>query len=100
MMDHPTVAHVTVTNESPDNSLTKTIERMVDHVQAIHLDPFDVLLGTIYNRSLLDEINENWDIDPLTSDVSLSSTGTTETDGIRLYNAQYTDQVKDVPKDW
>jgi hypothetical protein len=73
---------------------------MVDHVQAIYLDPFDVSLGTIYNRSLLDEINANWDLAPLANTASPPGTVPTEPDGVLFYDAQDTVQVKDMPTDW
>jgi hypothetical protein len=73
---------------------------MVDHVQAIHLDPFDVSLGTIYNRSLLDEINANWDPAPVANTASPSGTVPIEPDGVLFYEAQDTVQVKDMPTDW
>jgi hypothetical protein len=100
MMEHPSVAHVTLANESLDDESTETIDRMVDHVQAVHLDPFDVSLGTIYNRSLLDEINANCDPAPMANTASPSGTVPTEPDGVLFYDAQDTVQVKDMPTDW
>jgi hypothetical protein len=100
MMEHPSVAHVTLANKSLDDETTETVDRMVVHVQAIHLDPFDVSLGTIYNRSLLDKINANWDPAPTVNTASPSGTVPTEPDGVLFYDAQDTVQVKDMPTDW
>jgi hypothetical protein len=82
MMEHPSVAHVTLANESLDDESTENVDQMVDHVPAIHLDPFDVSLGTIYNRTLLDEINANWDLAHLANTTSPSGTDPTEPDGV------------------
>jgi hypothetical protein len=100
MMEHPSVVHVTLDNESLDDESTETVYRMVDHMQAIHLDPFDVSLGTIYNHSLLDDINANWDLAPLANTASPSGRVPTEPDGLLFYNAQDNVQVKDMLTDW
>jgi hypothetical protein len=100
MMEHPSVAHVTLANESLDDESTETVDRMVDHVQAIYLDPFYVSLGTIYNRSLLDEIHATWDLAPLANTASPSGTDPKEPDGVLFYDAQDNVQVKDMPTDW
>jgi hypothetical protein len=67
MISHPNVSHDTIAKYSNDDSSTDTVTRMVDYVQTIHLDPYDVLLGMDYNSNLLKEINANWDGGPLDS---------------------------------
>jgi hypothetical protein len=100
MMENQSVVHVTLANESLDDESIETVDQMVDHVQAINLDPFYVSLGTIYNRSFLDEINTNWD--PAHTAITASPSGTvpTEPDGVLFYDAQDTVEVKDMPTDW
>jgi hypothetical protein len=53
MIHNSMVAHETIDNESPGDSSTSTADCMVGYVQAMHLDPFNVSLGTNYNRTLL-----------------------------------------------
>jgi hypothetical protein len=74
MIHNPTVVHETHINESPDGSSTGTRGNVVYYVQAIHIVPFCVSLGTNYNRTLLRKINANWDVGSLTSPVQVSAT--------------------------
>jgi hypothetical protein len=73
IIHHPTVAHETFISKSHDGSSTGTVDYMVDYVQAIYFDPFNVSLGTKYNRTMIEEINVNWDVESLTSPVLVSA---------------------------
>jgi hypothetical protein len=64
MVCHPIVVHDTVANDSHDDSSTGSMDHIVDYVQAIHLNPFDVSLGINYNSTLLEKVNVNWDDEP------------------------------------
>jgi hypothetical protein len=60
MICDPNVAHGILANNNHANSSTDTMPPTVDLVQAVHNEPYDVSLGTPYNRTLLEEINEPW----------------------------------------
>jgi hypothetical protein len=64
MVCNPTVAHDTVANDSHDDSSTGSMDHIVDYVQVIQLNPFDISLGINYNRTLFEEVNVNWDDEP------------------------------------
>jgi hypothetical protein len=108
MICHPTVTHINIANDSHDDSSTGTVNHMVDYAQVIHLNHYNVSLGTNYNRTLLKEINANCDGAPSDSPAPLPalahvaysfSTAPAASDEGCFYDDMDTKQVKAMPTD-
>jgi phosphoheptose isomerase len=106
---HPNVAHETLVNKIPGGSSTGTLDHMVDHVQALIFYHFDLLIGTNYNHTLIEEINVNWNLGHLTPPAKVSTpvhvisslcTTPTESGDVHFYDVLETEQVKHITTGW